>query len=458
MITYIEIDGFKAFHQFKMEFTPFTVIAGANAAGKSNLFDALRFLQVIVMSDNIKKDAQAQRGDLLELFTQYSENKYASQMKFKVEMLVNKNIQDAWQQKATLKYTRLCYEVHIERVENSAGMLDLVVVYEKLINLKHDEDKWIKILPKANLENWRPKVLTGRRQIPYLQTSTETEVRTVEMPQDGTTGNKRRYPLTNATRSVLSVCDTVDFPHALAAKQEIMSWKFLELNPEDLRTPTNKVLAEDKISTSGKNLAAVLHRIKQNDAYSLKEILRKLQRFLPNFAELDVVDDTANKQYVIKLIDSNKREYTSRVLSEGTLRILALCILEHDDKHTGLLCFEEPENGVHPARIQTMVELLKDLSIDFSDNESLLRQVIVNTHSPILVGKVYYWRHDDNVSLWYAEMRNQIIDIQNERLKLNVTKMTRVHKEVELMVTDDPYGKYTLTAIKQYLETTHSNS
>ena len=35
MITRIEIDVFKSFRKFSMDFTPFTVIAGINASGKS---------------------------------------------------------------------------------------------------------------------------------------------------------------------------------------------------------------------------------------------------------------------------------------------------------------------------------------------------------------------------------------------------------------------------------------
>ena len=44
MITYLKINGFKSFHNFEMEFTPLTIVAGTNAAGKSNLFDALNLL------------------------------------------------------------------------------------------------------------------------------------------------------------------------------------------------------------------------------------------------------------------------------------------------------------------------------------------------------------------------------------------------------------------------------
>ncbi len=41
MLTRIGIDGFKSFRDFKLDFPPFLVIIGRNAAGKSNLFDAM---------------------------------------------------------------------------------------------------------------------------------------------------------------------------------------------------------------------------------------------------------------------------------------------------------------------------------------------------------------------------------------------------------------------------------
>jgi len=51
MITRIEIDGFKTFTKFQMEFAPLTIIAGTNASGKSNLFDAMQLLSRIVDID-----------------------------------------------------------------------------------------------------------------------------------------------------------------------------------------------------------------------------------------------------------------------------------------------------------------------------------------------------------------------------------------------------------------------
>ena len=94
--------------------------------------------------------------------------------------------------------------------------------------------------------------------------------------------------------------------------------------------------------------------------YNLKEISRKINSFLPNFTDVNVYDDKANHQFIINVKGEDGKEFSSRVLSEGTLRLLALCILEYDDKHTGLLCYEEPENGIHPFRMKAMAQLLKD--------------------------------------------------------------------------------------------------
>lgn len=458
MITYLKINGFKSFHNFEMEFTPFTIIAGANASGKSNLFDALTLLSRLADTDNLKRAFSEQRGEFIELFTQYGDDNYATEMEFVIEMLVNKNVKDAWGNEAKLKYTRLRYELSIKRITNHFGIQDLAVSKENLFKLNHQEDKWVTaILPKKSLEFWRPKVGTGKRGIPYIESVNESGLDIIQVPQDGTTGNKRRFPISNATRTVLSSFDTVDFPHVLAAKEEMKNWKFLQLNPEDLRQATSKNNGEDTISVSGKNLAAALFRIKQTDKYSLKEISRKLNNFLPNFVEVDVIDDNENKQYLIKLKDVDKKEFSSRVLSEGTLRVLALCILEYDEKHTGLLCFEEPENGIHPFRIKAMTELLKDLTVDFNEIDIPLRQVIVNTHSPVLVGNMETWKNDTNVSIWYAQMRNSIIDLNGNRLKLNSTKISPVIKDNSFkqlsLIFSEQDRKLTLSLVNDYLKT-----
>ncbi|MBR5846967.1 MAG: AAA family ATPase [Bacteroidaceae bacterium] len=454
MITYIKIDGFKSFHDFEMAFTPLTVIAGSNAAGKSNLFDAFRLLASLADADKIQKAFREQRGDLLELFTQYEDHTIADRMSFVVEMLVNPSVDDTWGGKEYLKYTRLRYELRLRRVENSIGLQDIEVEYEKLDTIKHDNDRWIKILPSVTADIWRPKVKTGKRQTPYMYTEEYNGIMTVIVPQDGSQGKKRYYPLRNATKTVLSSFDSVDFKHILAAKEEMKSWRFLQLNPDDLRMPTSKTTGEDVVSATGQNLAAALYRIKQKDNYSLKIISRKLQSFIPNFVSVDVIDDVENKQYIIVLKDRNGKEYTSRVLSEGTMRVLTLCILLQDEKHNGLLCFEEPENGIHPFRIKAMTELLKDLSTDFMDTDMPLRQVIINTHSTIFVKEMNKWLENPCLTIAFAQMVNSALTVGGEKKRLLSSKIIPVPKN-HTWQTSIPFSeqekKMTTQMIMEYL-------
>ena len=457
MITYIKINGFKSFHDFEMEFTPLTVIAGVNASGKSNLFDALQLLASLAETD-LKTAFGEQRGNPSELFTQYGEDWYASEMEFLIEMLVNRKVKDNWSSEAELKYTRLRYKLKIKRFTNERGFEDLVVVDENLTNLKHNEDQWVKnYISKEYLEHWRPKVKLGKRGIPYILTKEDNCILTIEVPQDGTAGNRKTFSAQNASQTVLSTFKTVEFKHILAAKEEMKSWKFLRLNPDDLREPTSQDIGmRDTVTPSGKNLAAALFRIQQDDPYNLKEISRKLNNLLPNLTEVNVYNDKANKQFIIKIKGEDGREFSSRVLSEGTLRLLTLCILQYDDQHTGLLCFEEPENGIHPFRIKTMTQLLKDLSVDFKDTDMPLRQVVVNTHSPVLVNQMIQWEDDKNVSIWLSQLNTLIADIEEKRIKLKITSMLPVIKENKEQLTlpiSEEEKKLTLIGLKDYLET-----
>src|SRR5437588_11571678 len=103
MITQIEIDGFKTFKDFKVELAPFQVIVGPNGSGKSNLFDALHFLSSLTESD-LSTAFQAIRGYTNELFTKLPDGNSVDRMRFAVEMLLDRKVQDDFGQSAEVKY------------------------------------------------------------------------------------------------------------------------------------------------------------------------------------------------------------------------------------------------------------------------------------------------------------------------------------------------------------------
>lgn len=457
MITYIKISGFKSFHNFEMEFTPFTVIAGTNASGKSNLFDALKLLSRLAEVE-LKTAFSEQRGNSIELFTQYAEGVYADKMEFEIDMLVNRKIRDNWGGEELLNNTRMKYKLIIKRKLNDFGFEDLFIEHESLDKIGIKADEWLKKFKEA--KNLAKVLRSGGSSKPFIKTYKEGDKIGIKIRQDGRQGGKET-PADTISQTVLGGINSVDFPHIYAVKEEMKSWKFLQLNPEYLREPTKQEPGiKDSLTSSGKNLAANLFRITKNDEYALVEISRKLNSFIPNFIAVKVEDDKANNQYIIKLTDVDGKQYSSKVLSEGTLRLLALCVLEYDIKHNNLLCYEEPENGVHPFRIKSMLELLKDLTSDLEHDISSLRQVIVNTHSPLIIGETINWKEDKTVSVNYSEIRTNIININGTKYKLELTKILPVeittNNQLYLNISEQD-RKYTIHTVKEFLNSANFN-
>ncbi|MDR2495895.1 MAG: AAA family ATPase [Tannerellaceae bacterium] len=404
MITRIEIDGFKSFKDFAMDFTPFTVLAGANGSGKSNLFDALQLLSRLADME-LRTAFGGLRGEGYELFTKYDDETSAKEMSFAVEMLVDGTVRDNWGGEAMLENTRMRYEIKLAMRTNKMGMEEIFITHESLIPLNPDNLK-----PEGNSES----------HVAYIRTTDKGGLHILE-PNEYEKP-KERLILIALRQSALSNINNVGFPQIFAAREEMRAWKFLQFNPEDLREPTRQGSGSgDVISRTGKNLGAALFILKHEDPYNLVAISRKINEFLPEFIDIDVIDDRANRQFIITLKNADGKVFTSRVLSEGTLRLIALAVLLYDDRHTSLLCFEEPENGIHPQRIKSMVRLLKELSSDFDPDYPDIRQVIVNTHSPRLVEECMKLG-DQYTSIRLIEMISCFCNIDGHRYSFPISK------------------------------------
>ncbi len=101
---------------------------------------------------------------------------------------------------------------------------------------------------------------------------------------------------------------------------------------------------------------------------------RNIRSLIPSVEDLNVDLDEKRGTLDIR-VRQNQAEFSSRIVSEGTLRVLALCAIAANPWARGLVAFEEPENGVHPRRPELIAELLASLAIDQQ------RRVSVTIHS-----------------------------------------------------------------------------
>jgi predicted ATPase len=328
------------------------------------------------------------------------------------------------------------------------GFEELFVTREQLSKIPPSEDSWARTYLGAKQKAVWKSDQPGGSAKPFIETETRNGVPTIAVRQDGRQGRKAT-PAHSLGQTVLAGISSADFPHVFAAKEELRSWRFMQLSPEELRKPT----AQDAkmsyyLTHQGANLAAALYRIKQADPYSMVEISRQLMRFLPDFIEVDAVNDEANKQFIAVLRHKDGTVFTSRVLSEGTLRVLALVVMQADPEHQGLLCFEEPENGIHPMRIKHMVELLHQLSADFETDADSLRQVIVNTHSPLIVREMAVLNRRSSASVWLSRMSARVAVSESGGRSMRCTEISRADGNMQLSMDG---SKLSMADLIQYL-------
>jgi predicted ATPase len=103
-----------------------------------------------------------------------------------------------------------------------------------------------------------------------------------------------------------------------------------------------------------------------------------LASLVPGIRSLDVKAEGDGLTVEIESADGQR--FPSRVLSDGTLRILALSTLLRAGPAGALVAIEEPENGLYPARMRTLVERLLGATA-----ASEPPQVLVTSHSPVVL-------------------------------------------------------------------------
>lgn len=391
MITRIEIDGFKTFENFKLDLRPFTAIVGPNASGKSNLFDALRFLSLLSQKD-VRAAMQELRGNPEELFRQ-SPLKTFDTMTFAVEVLLEAEHIDDFGEWFILSARRLRYEIRLRLAKNNFGNPNAVYVdFESCRSIPRSEEKSAFVRSIGSFRSYR--------KTPFLSTETDSnEVKALVIRQDGFAesgvskrGRGVRLAAQGATRTALSTVTTSEFPHLYALRSFLASVNFLEINPNAARLENDR-FEKKELKSDASNLAAVLAHIKEissddnRDDGALSDISNDLSYLIPSVKKVEVSDIENSKEYSFYIQTVDNLRFSSRVISDGTIRLLALLSIINNPERNGVLCFEEPENGVHEGRIPALIQTLRDAA-NYNQNGSVF-QIILNTHSPAVLGALH---------------------------------------------------------------------
>ncbi len=441
MLTRLKVSGFKNLVDVDVRFGPFTCIAGVNGVGKSNLFDAIRFLSALAdlplieaalsvrdegeKTRDVRSLFRGKTGDVRSLFHRVG-TEYSNEMSFEAEMIVPVQGVDDLGQIAKAKTTFLRYSITLAYISDHSlhSLGSLKIIKEELLHIKQSAASEHLRFP-LKVKTWRDSVLQGRRASGFISTETDdvSHVVTIKLHQDGVSGRAFSRLAVNLPRTVLSATTAAASPTALLARREMQSWRLLQLEPSALRQP-DEFTAPTKLRSDGSHLASTLyylarfnkHMNQQSNGEMTEQVYAQVANRLADLIE-DVdkvwVDyDERRELLTLMVTGRDGTSHPARALSDGTMRFLALAVLELDPEAQGLICLEEPENGIHPERIPKILKLLQDIATDTEEeisSDNPLRQVIINTHSPAVVQQV------PEDSLLVAESRETVRS--NQRFK-----------------------------------------
>ncbi len=358
MLKRIKIQGYKSLVDVETELQPLTVLFGPNAAGKSNFLDALQLLSRIATSTNLRDAfAPPYRGTILESFTfgpkgiqGLLEQERAS---FSLEI-------DVELSQRSIEATLNRFQMSNKKKNTSPGSATVIPVTDIT------STKFVKYF--VEIEAKPPKSGVARA---IQQTITALDASGRATYQFSDVGQRV------SESGLLSDPAFLGYhPHAAALREELTSWFFFYLEPrERMRQPT-AVKEVRHIGLMGENVAPFLNTLRVLDEPQFKALEKALHLLIPEITGIDV--EVNNRGEVEVRLMQEKMPLPASVLSEGTWRILGLLALGGAKEPPSLLGFEEPENGIHPQRLDLIASLLTNLT--YNDT-----QVIVTTHSPTLL-------------------------------------------------------------------------
>jgi len=273
MLTRLKVSGFKNLVDVDIRFGPFTCIAGANGIGKSNLFDAIRFLGTLSDRPFIDaalsvRDDGGRTADVRSLFHRVGDE-YAPQMSFEAEMIVpREGVDDLGQEaKATTTFLRYSITLAYRKDDHLRSLGPLELLKEELTHITLGKAPRHLLFPhKATV--WRKSAVRGRRSASYfISTEREGSNRVIKLHQDGGGGRPLSRAAANLPRTVLSVTNAAESPTALLARREMQSWRLLQLEPSALRKPDD-FSAPAKLGPDGSHLPATLYRLARQEKSS----------------------------------------------------------------------------------------------------------------------------------------------------------------------------------------------
>lgn len=385
-LTRLRVKNFRSIADIDIPLSPLTVLVGPNGSGKSNVVDALRFVRDVFARglDQAVMDREGM-GVIQRWGTEGIEIGlvFCIEEDFEVDFdYVGDNGEPQYSVYLKTPSTLIDYEFTIVSTANGEGYIE-----RQELRLKVDERDFPQLEVVRKVDSISGK-LGNADWVDNLEKRNFLSPK-IYFPS----GDVKLMDLLNFSKSIFyKDSDLFDFSSIETSNKNGDWWKatetlmkefddyvtnsnFYTLNPIDLRQP-QQVVKESPFDEKGRNLAAVLRRIKRHDESTWPNLLFALQQAITGFDTLEIepVGGYLATKLIYQTDTTQPRTSYLGQESDGTIRMLGILAALYQDPAQPFLSIEEPEANIHPGALAVLASVL--------DEASLRSQILVTTHSP----------------------------------------------------------------------------
>lgn len=375
MIRRLEVKGLRALRYVTVDFDPFLVMVGPNACGKSTLFDALLLVRDILSSGldaavfgNTRMNIAPRAVDPLDLTWLRQGGG--------VEIAVTLELPKEIVEKLGQRYRFARYELGVHTDGRLGFEHEILWLCDEIANRKaapQMQFPFPEVAPAHIVLPQNRKSPTGWRKVVS---------KVVESGNDyfrSETSDWNNLFRLGPSKSALANLpeDEQKFPAATWTKRVLMEGVHrLMLNAEKMRMPSPAGSPHDFLP-DGSNLPWVVHALENADESKAKaDWVAHLATTLDDLDDVQSCEKPEDRSRYIQLKYKSGLIAPAWVLSDGTLRLLALTLLAYAPTSPNVVLIEEPENGIHPKAMETVMQSLSSV---------YAAQVLCATHSPVVL-------------------------------------------------------------------------
>jgi predicted ATPase len=368
MIRLIEALDFRCLRYINQRLDRFLVLVGPNASGKTTFLDVVAFLGQIV-SGGLEPAVNERTQNFQDLVWQRSGDSFELAVELDIPGKRRKLLQRS-------SYDTVRYEVCI-CIDQETG--EVSILSEKVLlkeSVSQDSDNIQRSLFPIELEP--PQTLIT----PKGKRNTKTVVNKVQGGNDnfydetgkGWDHSFKLGPRKSALGNLPD--DESKFPVATWLKALLVEGvQRLVLNSVFMRRPSPPGQPK-RFRPDGSNLPWVIHSLKDNAPERFQDWLQHIKTALPDLRDIHTVVRPEDRHRYLQIEYENNLEVPSWMVSDGTLRLLALTIPAYLPELEGIYLIEEPENGIHPRAVETMFQSLSSVYD---------AQILLATHSQVIL-------------------------------------------------------------------------